>query len=164
MTSTFAGTTADTALTSWPGSNPGQGTRSRRRSRRPCGPPSGGALGVRGARYRSRHGRTSASDVQPEHPRTLFMRQDQLGERATIQFAHLTDVDPASIGVAQLAGRLREGGMTIKCTPVSITLDTGAASLEAGPGSPGERDGQFPLTIPHQRKQRRTPTKTIPQT
>jgi len=68
------------------------------------------------ARYRCRHGRTSASDVQVEHPKTLFVRQDALIEHATIQLAHLIDADAGSITVTELARQLRERGITIVCT------------------------------------------------
>jgi site-specific DNA recombinase len=71
------------------------------------------------ARYRCRHGRTSASDAELEHPKTLHVRQDQLIEQATVQFAHLIGADPANISVVQLAARLCERRITIVYTPVS---------------------------------------------
>jgi hypothetical protein len=101
---------------------------------------------------------------QLEHPKPLYVRQDQLIEQATLQLAHLTGADPASISMAQVAGRLRDEGITIVCTPVSITLDTGAGDPEPEPASVEERDGQFLLPIPEQRRATKHPTKTIPQT
>lgn len=103
------------------------------------------------ARYRCRHGRTSASDVQLEHPKALFVRQDRLIEQATIQLAHLIDADAASITVPELACQLRERGTTIVCTPVAITLDTGAAEPESEPALTELPGGQLLLPIPQPR-------------
>ncbi|MFI7603431.1 hypothetical protein [Actinoplanes sp. NPDC049681] len=59
--------------------------------------------------------------------------------QARTQFAHLIDVDPDTLGPHDLARQLRDAGITIVCTPVGITLDTGTtpktdttSSLEAG--------------------------------
>ena len=109
------------------------------------------------ARYRCRHGRTSASDAHPGHLKTLYVRQDQLIEQATIQLAHVLDADPASIDIEQLASRLREAEITIVCTPVSIALDTGAADPQAELDSAEERGGQLLLPIPEQRRATRNP-------
>jgi site-specific DNA recombinase len=114
------------------------------------------------ARYRCRHGRTSASDAQLEHPKTLYVRQDQLIEQATLQLAHLIDADPASIGAAQLAARFRERGITIVCTPVSIALDTGAADPEPEPASTEGFNGQFLPPIPGPRQATRNPHQNHP--
>jgi DNA invertase Pin-like site-specific DNA recombinase len=116
------------------------------------------------ARYRCLHGRTSASDVQLEHPKMLYVRQDQLIEQATLQLAHLIGADPASISVAELAVQLRGRGITMVCSHVSITLDTGAVDPEPDSASTEDHTGQFLLPIPGRGGRRKTPTKTIPQT
>ena len=90
------------------------------------------------ARYRCRHGHTSASDASPDRPKTLYVRQDQLLDQARVQLAHLlgvqrTDNDLADL--AELAAQLRGRGITILCTPVSITLDTGLDDREVEPVS-----------------------------
>ncbi|MEV6600045.1 recombinase family protein [Actinoplanes sp. NPDC051346] len=77
------------------------------------------------ARYRCRHGYTSASDAQLERAKVLYVRQDQIVAQAQVQFAHLIGGDPDDLGPLDLARQLRDAGITIVCTPVSITLDTG---------------------------------------
>jgi site-specific DNA recombinase len=114
------------------------------------------------ARYRCRHGRTSASDVQQEHPKALFMRQDRLIEQATIQLAHLIGADAAGISVTELARQLRERAITIVCTPVAITLDTGAAEPESGAASAELPGGQFLLPIPQPRWATKNPHQNHP--
>ena len=77
------------------------------------------------ARYRSRHDYTSNGDAQPCHAKTLYVRQDQIVEQPGIQLANLTGTDPAALTAVELAAQLRGRQITIVCTPVSITLDTG---------------------------------------
>ena len=112
------------------------------------------------ARYRCRHGRTSASDALTGHPKTLFVRQDQLIEQATIQLAHLLGVDAASISVRELARQLRERGITVVCTPVSITLDVPAAEPEPPPAE--DPNGQLQLSIAVPRRTTRNPHQNHP--
>ena len=76
------------------------------------------------ARYRCRHGYTSASDAQIGRPKTLYLREDQLIEQARAQLASIGAVAD-DIGPTSLAAQLRGRGITIVCTPVSITLDPG---------------------------------------
>lgn len=84
------------------------------------------------ARYRCRHGYTSASDVELERAKVLYVRQDQIVAQARVQYAHLVGVDPDDVGLRDLVRGLRVDGITIVCTPVSIILDAG--------GSPTRRD------------------------
>ncbi|MFI6079138.1 zinc ribbon domain-containing protein [Actinoplanes sp. NPDC051343] len=114
------------------------------------------------ARYRGRHGHTSASAVHLEHPKTLFVRQDRLIEQATIQLARLIDSDAASITVTELARQLRERGITIVCTPVAITLDTGCAEPESEPTPTEQPSGQFLLPIPQPRRATKNSHQIIP--
>jgi hypothetical protein len=85
------------------------------------------------ARYRCRHGYTSASDAQIDRPRTLYVREDQLVEQACTQLAPMIGADADSISAFGLAAQLRERGYTLVCTPVSITLDTGADATDSEP-------------------------------
>jgi hypothetical protein len=87
----------------------------------------------------------------------LVVRQDWLIEQATIQLAHLIDVDAASISVRELARQLRGRGITIVCTPVAITLDTGAAEPESEPTPTEQPGGQFLLPIPQPRRPPKKP-------
>jgi site-specific DNA recombinase len=80
----------------------------------------------------------------------------------TVQLAHLIGADPANISVAQLAVRLRERGITIVCTPVTITLDTGIEDSETEPASVEESDGQFLLPIPGPRLATKNPHQNHP--
>ncbi|MFI6073897.1 recombinase family protein [Actinoplanes sp. NPDC051343] len=112
------------------------------------------------ARYRCRHGRTSASDALPDPPKTLFVRQDQLIEQATIQLAHMLGVDAAAISVRELARQLRERGITIVCTPVSITLDVPTAEPE--PPSVEDPSGQLQLSIAIPRRTTKNPHQNHP--
>jgi hypothetical protein len=93
-----------------------------------------------------------------EHPKTLFVRQDELIEQATIQLAHLIEADAASITVTELARQLRERGITIVCTPVAINLDTGAAEPESEATPVEQLDGQFLLPIPQPRRAAEKPS------
>jgi site-specific DNA recombinase len=116
------------------------------------------------ARYRCRHGRTSASDVQVEHPKTLFVRQDGLIEQATIQLAHLIDTDAASISIEELARQLRSGG-----SRSSAPGWPSPSTPESQNQNPSRHRRSYPAVSSCCRSrsrvgQRRTPTKTIPQT
>lgn len=44
--------------------------------------------------------------------------------------AHLTGADAAGFSAPELAGQQRERGITVVCTPVSVTLETVAAEPE----------------------------------
>lgn len=85
------------------------------------------------ARYRCRHGHTSATDANPGRHKTLYVREDQVLTQATIQYANSTGLDPATLTADILAEALREQGITIVCTPVSITLDLPTAEAESAP-------------------------------
>lgn len=139
------------------------------------------------ARYRCRHGYTSSSDAQPGHLKTLYVRQDQILAQAGAQLTNFAGVDPASLTAAELATQLRSREITIVCTPVSITLDTGTGTDTtnttvaadntdvAPPTHPAPDDATRsadgtqlavfvvapapPSTLP---RQRRTPTEVIP--
>jgi len=106
------------------------------------------------ARYRCRHGYTSASDAQPDRPKTVYVREDQLIEQARAQLASHIGVEPDDINPTTLATRLRERSITIVCTAVSITLDTALDNLEPEPddaasagdhGNHGDQTGQLPI-------------------
>jgi len=106
------------------------------------------------ARYRCRHGYTSASDAQPDRPKTVYVREDQLIEQARAQLASHIGVEPDNINPTTLATRLRDRHITIVCTPVSITMDTGLDNLEPEPddagsagdhGNHGDQTGQLPI-------------------
>ncbi|MFI6079349.1 hypothetical protein ACIA5C_48410 [Actinoplanes sp. NPDC051343] len=90
------------------------------------------------------------------------MRQDRLIEQATIQLVRLIDSDAASITVTELARQLRERGITIVCTPVAITLDTGAAEPESEPTPTEQPSGQFVLPIPQPRRAAKSPHQNHP--
>jgi site-specific DNA recombinase len=108
------------------------------------------------ARYRCRHGHTSASDVELDRPKTFYVREDYVLEQATIQYADVVDAEPDSITAAAIAERLRDRGITIVCTPMSITLDvpdmpTGEPDTS---GNPSYASAQLPnrgLVVPQQR-------------
>ena len=70
----------------------------------------------------------------------MYLRQDQLIDEARTQLAHLIGTDPNDISTAALAVQLRGRGITIVCTPVSITLDTGVAEPEPDPDEPGSNE------------------------
>jgi hypothetical protein len=71
------------------------------------------------ARYRRRHGHASASAANPYRLKTLYIREDHALAEATKQYADTP---------AGFAAQLRRHGITIICTPVSITLDPGAGA------------------------------------
>ena len=106
------------------------------------------------ARYRCRHGSTSASDARPERARTLYLRQDMLIEQGRLQLAYLLKADPADLHESEMVRQLRARNITIVCTPVSVTLDTGTvehtdsdSEENASPAGGGD-DHVRQLTIP----------------
>jgi site-specific DNA recombinase len=99
------------------------------------------------ARYRCRHGYTSASAAQPNRMKTLYVREDQVLAEAGVQLAQHLDTTRDAIPVSGVAGQLRSQGIAIVCTPVSINLDTGPAQA-AGQHDPDAlefADGQLSL-------------------
>ena len=88
---------------------------------------------------------------QTHRSRTVYVREDQLIEQARLQLASYIGVEPDDINPITLATRLRERSITIVCTAVSITLDTGLDNLEPGPddaglaGDHGDQTGQLPI-------------------
>jgi hypothetical protein len=84
------------------------------------------------ARYRCRHGSTSASDARPERARTLYVHQDLLFDQARLQLADLLKADPADLDDSEVILQLRTRDIRIVCLPVSVTLDTGMA-YQTGP-------------------------------
>jgi site-specific DNA recombinase len=79
------------------------------------------------ARYRCRHGHTSARDAQPDRMAALYVRDDQILTDMRMQLAHHLGAAPEAITVGGIPERLRLQALTIVCTPVSIILDTGTA-------------------------------------
>jgi hypothetical protein len=63
------------------------------------------------------------------------MREDQLVEQTHIQLASMIEV-ASEVSPAGLAALLRGHGITIVCTPVSITLDTGLDEPQPEPEEP----------------------------
>jgi hypothetical protein len=120
------------------------------------------------ARYRCRHGHTSASDAQPDRPRTLYVREDQLIEQAHAQLASHIGANADDINPTTLAARLRERSITIVCTPVSITLDTETEDPEPEPDEAGNHDGttgQLAITgliVPRPRQATKNPHRSRP--
>lgn len=154
-----------------------------------CGRRAEGHWAYGRARYRCRHGYTSSSDAQPCLPKTLYVRQDQLVEQASIRFANLTATGPAALTAIQLAAQLHAREITIVCTPVSVTLDTGqdtatvidtgtvidTAARDVNPETARpdtDADHETPniaqprpaSAIPQQQSPTKTPTKTIHRT
>ncbi|MDI6104678.1 recombinase family protein [Actinoplanes sp. NEAU-A12] len=87
------------------------------------------------AGYRCRHGYTSGSDAQPDRAKTLYVREDHAFAQAVIQYANFARLEPETLGPAEFAGRLRQEKITVMCTPVSITLDTGASPAKPEPSA-----------------------------
>jgi hypothetical protein len=121
------------------------------------------------AHYRCRHGYTSASDAQIDRPKTLYVREDQLVEQALAQLASATGAEPNSISAFGLAAQLRCRVYTLVCTPVSITLDTGAntpgSELDEVDSRPETANGQlvFPeLLVPRPRTTTNNPHQNHP--
>ncbi|MGW4946866.1 recombinase family protein [Actinoplanes sp. NPDC004185] len=83
------------------------------------------------ARYRCRHGYTSASasDAQPNRMKTLYVREDQALAEAGGQLARHLGTTWDAIPISGVAGQLRSRGIAIVCTPVSINLDTGPVEI-----------------------------------
>jgi site-specific DNA recombinase len=118
-----------------------------------CGRRSEGHWAHGRARYRCRHGSTSASDARPERARTLYVRQDLLIEQARLQLADLLNADPADLDEPEMVTQLRARDIRIVCTPVSITLDTGTAEQadpdgDENPSLTDDDDHGRQLTIP----------------
>ncbi|WP_433727620.1 zinc ribbon domain-containing protein [Actinoplanes sp. CA-051413] len=120
------------------------------------------------ARYRCRHGYTSASDAQPHRMKTLYVREDQALAEAGEQLAHRLGTNRNAIPDPGVAGQLRSRGIAIVCTPVSINLDTGPAQA-AGQDDPDALDvadtGQLSLpgiSIPQARPAIKNPQRDHP--
>ncbi len=100
------------------------------------------------ARYRCRHGHTSASDAQPDRMTTLYVREDHILAEIRVQLAHYLATTPDSIEVARIPAKLRLQTLSVVCTPVSIVLDTGDSDL----GDPSDQEDDEPdqgqLTLP----------------
>lgn len=123
------------------------------------------------ARYRCRHGYTSASDAQIGRPKTLYVREDQLIEQTRPQLASILDTVADDIGPTRLAAELRGHGITIVCTPVSITLDPGLDDPEPEVGQAGstvdheDETGQLAipdLVVPRPRQATKNPHRRHP--
>ncbi|MEU8230493.1 recombinase family protein [Actinoplanes sp. NPDC048967] len=119
------------------------------------------------ARYRCRHGYTSASDAQPHRMKTLYVREDQALAEAGGQLAHHLGTTRDAIPVSGVAGQLRGRGIAIVCTSISINLDTGPA--QAGQDDPDAQDvadtGQLSLpgiSIPQARPAIKNPQRDHP--
>jgi hypothetical protein len=104
----------------------------------------------------------------------LYVREDQLIEQARTQLASHTGTEPDDINPTTLAARLRDQGITIVCTAVSITLDTGLDNPEPEPddagsasdqGNHGNQTGQLPipgLVVPRPRQATKDPHQSRP--
>ncbi|GIF64143.1 putative recombinase [Asanoa ishikariensis] len=104
------------------------------------------------ARYRCRHGHTSANAPRPDRPKTLYVREDHLLEQARAQLSPRAAERGDGSNPAGLAAQLRVRGITIVCTAVSVTLDIGLDDPKAGWDNPtsaaGDQRQPDQLTIP----------------
>jgi hypothetical protein len=102
----------------------------------------------------------------------LYVREDQLVEQTRIQLASMIEAT-SEVSPAGLAALLRGHGITIVCTPVSITLDTGLDEPQPEPEEPNSaaddagQPGQLVipgLVLPRARPRTKNPTEIIQQT
>lgn len=95
------------------------------------------------ARYRCRHGHTSASDARPERFKTLYVREDRLLEQALQQLTHHLEAASQRFGATEVAAWMRHRGYVLVCTPISIVLDTSADGYQDPESAAEGNSGQM---------------------